>query len=258
MITQKDYKQTIIIGMVLLAYTHVLWEINNSINFTLTYYSYSPDKYRLQEQVFLFLNRRILGLSFMTLTALSFFVVFMSIYVLIGPLDDKQLLDFILLMSIFLVHANMNNSLMYLLIILVIVTNKDWLSVGLIFIKEISFYLIWLYLFITEPTKRKKLIVYVFLASFIYIIIRFIVIGNVPVYHNGLWVPWLFNLHVLLENWFAIIYTIILGIYFIPKKYYKLVILYSIPILFFSMFWETQLWFPLLMLCFSEQIKERK
>lgn len=234
--------------------THTIWLQLETLNFGFEkkYYTFAPDRYRMQIQLLLFLNRKIFNLSFFTLSAIAFLVCIYIVYLLIKP-QNENLLYFFLILTLFLVRFDVDSSLMYVLILLIVKYKKAFILLFLILIKEIAFYLSFFYLLFHTDVNKKELYLYGGISGIIYAFIRFILIGNRPDYLNIFIFPVIENFREVLRQIPQIIIVSFFIYILFDKKYTKLLLIYLIPLVVFALPYEIQQWVPFFLIIIYER-----
>jgi len=231
------------------------------------YLDYSPNAYRLTNFLMYYLST-ITPLSFVTWNMFQFFIILTAIYFIIKP-EDKDYLLFILWIVNFPIFNDISQ--MFFLMIIVLYRDKKFIPILLIIlapIKEIGAFLGAIYLLLYRKDK-KFVLIFCIAGLLLYLIIRFLIIGNLP-YNEEIskffTLPNLFSKLTtnFLDSIMRLLPTIILMT--ITYDFYikdslllkQLFIIIFIPIFLFAVFWEAQLWFPYFIIALTHKLKEKK
>lgn len=219
-----------------------------------SYFIYSPMRYRLWTQFLLFFNGRPLSLA--ALFSMSFVASMLVLWLIVRRTNELG----VLLLGIVTVclFLRLADAPMYVLLACVAKTKRPELLVPLILVKEAAAWLAFGYLLLYCRTR--KTVFYGCVAGLLYLVVRFIIIGNVPSFYPGY--P-LVILPLVIEELSAMSITSLLfnvGAAFAlvvcviqDRKQLFLAIWLLIPILLFSVAYEVHHWFMLVVLLVSHR-----
>ncbi|RDE15866.1 MAG: hypothetical protein C4K49_05315 [Candidatus Thorarchaeota archaeon] len=223
------------------------------------YWRYSPNAYRLWEQFTLYLSG-VLSSNIVNIMALTFFGFMVLTYLTIRPMNDMPLFMMWMLYMAFWGYV-MNGPMYLLLCALARYYTRRWapaLLIPLVLIKEVS---VWLGLgYLVLHHRWKSGTIFFVLSVIVYGFLRFVVIGNVPDYSQvdpssaPLFTPiWMFTM--LLSSWSVIvvillllpvIVLVVLSAWRSPD--WRLWAWMTGPNVLFALFYEPQLWLPIVMM----------
>lgn len=235
--------------------------VNNSFTESkaLYYYGFSPNIYRFQTQLVLFLAKTF-GFSFFILNSIIFIGVCWLIVFVINPTPEDQLIFFSIIFS-FVFFPVLTDSLMYLILVLIVKFDNKKLIPILGFIKEFAVWQIAGYYLFVKKDLSKQFWMYLFSGLIVYLLDRSMVnifIGNPTIPAGG--IIYIFGFFyvipffdVIVNDYFLAGITLI-GLLFIAllvvktKNEFFLLLWNFIPIIFFGIWWESQLWVPIFLI----------
>lgn len=232
-----------------------------SIVSKLEYWGYAPNRYRLFHQLLIYFHNN--PLSVITLITLSFGLCMTAAYLIIRP-KDQDLTLFI--MGILLVGGlgYGYNALMYP-ILAIMGKYRDrpltpLLLIPLVLTKEFAFFVAVVFLILYSRNKSISILSGI-IASVVYLIVRFMVLGNIDNYPASapLFTP--FYMIQVINPWFlGIGFAVVLMMYLVTRTRNDilLVIATAIVTFTFALWWEPQLWVPTVILIFASRYPDLK
>jgi len=227
------------------------------------FWHYAPNTYRMWEQFTIWLSGGD-GLFVLYFTILSWVVCVFIAYMIMRPIEHPEIFFLWLLwMGYF---GYIMNGPMYLLFALLSRYAKErWIPILLIplaLIKEVALFIGAMYLLLYVKEHRKESVVGSALGALAYIAVR-VLIGEVSYYPTGaqFFLPMIqYVLVMSIQSFlvFIIANTILLLFTIDTLRHYRLWVLVLIPNLLFALFWEAQLWFPLIILLLKRDVKKEK
>jgi hypothetical protein len=251
-----SYEDVSILGMVGIVGL-CAWQLGTGVwgQWWLTYWQYAPNRYRLWEQITLWIAQG--SASFvLDFTVLSW-VVFVSLsYLVIRPIRHSWLL--FLWLGWFAYWGYITNAPVYFLLALVGHWEKRkraaYLLVPLILLKEAAFIIAGLFLFVRSRRTRVYVILCGSAAIGLYCLMQ-VVLGEVPYFPNT--APFFTPFYLLetVRGWSAftfivlILCTGVLVLFSIKVLgYWWLWLIVGAMNCLFGIPWEPQLWFPIVLL----------
>lgn len=231
--------------------THGTYRYFSEIGYTLAErVQYAPFAYRLNWQIVSFLN----GAPFSVLTwmSISWIASIILVYIILRP-KGSQLLLFICWFAAVCYFGTIYDGEALVLIALLAryMDNKytPLLLVPIALFREIVAFTGLLFLFFYTNKKIEGFLSFI-AGGALYGVVRFIVIGNKPyAAFDFFTMPFLLDFLMNPAYVFTYILLIVALIFFTINTQYKWMWLFSaIPFFMFALFWEPQLWFPLVLI----------
>jgi hypothetical protein len=201
-----------------------------------------------------------MGISYFYSLIFFYVIVFISIFYLYREkLNQNQMmmLKFMVFSSliVFYPYNLLHSSISYLFLALSIKKKSFIWLIPIILIREQVSWLLFGYFLITDYKNKKQILLYFFISLFVYILIRFAIIGDVPYYYDELFLPIFVLLksnisEIIIKQSLIHIPLCLFGfLFFINKKIHIYLIFWNLILLvLFSVIWEIQLWYPLFLI----------
>lgn len=232
-------------------------------SFFSTYWQYAPNAYRMYEQFSLWLYANF-SVSISSFTALSFLVFGIAAYFVSRPIRRPELFLLWLMVMAFFGYL-MNAPMFFLLCLIAKYRNSKYVSlllIPLIFVKEITAFIGFLYLFVYQ--KRKESLPVFLIAASWYGLVAFchpIPYGPAAVapFFTPIWIvtqylPKVSPLSFVLLM--AVLALVVLSAKWsseLSPRFMIIWLLLAIPNCLFACPWEPQLWFPLIWMLLASQ-----
>lgn len=244
------YRDEILTITIIFFLTHETWKLLGATGFTFTdRVQYAPFAYRLNWQIISLLEDA--PFSVLTWISISWIVSMILVYLILRP-KGSQLFLFICWFAAVSYFGTIFDGEALLLVTLVVVY-KDYKYAPLLLIpialfREIVAFIGFLFLFFYTENKKEGTLSFI-IAGVLYAVVRFILIGNRPYQSLDFFtIPYL--LDFLLNPTYLLVYIpliIILVLLTVDLEYKWMWLITAIPNFLFALFWEPQLWFPLVL-----------
>ena len=190
------------------------------------------------------------------------FYLFSFVLILYLILDDlktnkKMYYNFMILniMIIFIPLHLLHYTLAYVLIVVAIKYDNEYLLIPITVIREQVSWIMFGYFLIKEKKISRELLLSSGLSVLTYVIMRYIIIGDAPYFFNEFFLPYKLFLNpliapTLINEAITMIPLTLFGLFFyVRKREHILLVAWNIiPLLLFSIIWETQLWYPIFLI----------
>ncbi len=233
----------------------VMWANND-----LSYYTFSPNAYRLWTQFIVVLTRYGL-LSLAAITSIQFLLSVIVLWILIRKTDELPAI--LLGLVVVCLFLRIMDAPMYIILALLGRTKRSELLIPLVLLKEIAFWLGFGYLLLFCRSKRTFILGCI--SATLYIIIRFALIGNRPLIYPDapvILLPMIVS-EILTMSLVSFLFYSGIAIALILTvvrdwTQVMLAIWLFIPVLVFSVFWEPQHWLMLVILLVAHRLEQKK
>lgn len=231
------------------------------------YLSFAPNAYRLQTQFILVISEyfHFVEYFYYYTTVATFFLSISLIYYVL-KLDSVDLYLYLIFLLQFVMQPSLiENAFSYVLLVLMIVYKKPVLIIPNIIIKEFSLWQALGYYFIIKR-KYSRPLVFGSLAGALYVSIvlltgleQYQFTGISYIFSFFSTIPFFVNDFMLREEHVLLVLSLSLAIFFSieTKQDIYLYLWQAIPIMLFGLFWEIQLWFPVVLIILSNKKMER-
>lgn len=227
------------------------------------FWQYAPNSYRLWEQFTIWISGGD-GTFVVNFTIACWIVCVSLAYLILRPIEHPEIL-FVWLLWMGYFGYIMNGPMYLLLAIITRYRDRPWVSLFLLplaVIKEVAFFIAAVYLFLYQPEHREDTVINSCLGAVAYIGTR-IFIGETLYYPSGAQfflpsIPYILVMSFPSLLVFIVANIILLIFTSVVLGHHRLWLLVMIPNVLFALFWEAQLWFPLVILLISKRTVEKK
>lgn len=240
--------EPVLVIMLLFTSVRITWSVGQRMDRDnwIAYLRQKPNAYRLWDHLLLFFHER--PFSIITLESLSWGVSVVITYLILMP-SDVSLLVFLLVSFSVAAGFHIRANVMYPVLAALVVTGSPVFLVILILIKEHTAFIGVGYLLL-HGGLTYSLVIWAIIAGFVYIILRVYIVAEeregAPLFTPRYAYDWLRGRSdrsrmLLVWGIVPVAVTVLFGLVISP-----LLLVWSIvPILLFALWWEPQLWLPI-------------